>query len=252
MIFNVYIYQNKINGKMYVGYTENFKKREAQHKYANIKSSMFHDAIKKYGWDNFKLLSLIELNSYEEMVNKEKEMIKNLGTFGEWGYNLTEGGDGMYLGFHHKEETKKRISTTMLGKQNCLGNILSDEHKQNISNSNKKVIHTEEWNKKVGDAHRGKIVTEETRKRMSKAQTGKVLSQEARDNMSKARTGKKMSEQACINNSLSKMGHIVTEETRQKLREANLGKHHSEETKRKQSESMKKTISLKKLKNKEK
>jgi group I intron endonuclease len=106
--FFVYIYQNQINGKMYVGATTSFKRRLKSHRNADGSTLAFHGSIKKYNWGNFKLLNLIKLNSFEEMLLKEIEMIKNLGTFGEWGYNLTLGGEGSF-GRKNTEETLKKM-----------------------------------------------------------------------------------------------------------------------------------------------
>lgn len=44
---------------------------------------------------------------------------------------------------------------------------LSEEHKRKISEANKKVIHTEEWNMKVSDARAGKPLSEEHKKKLS-------------------------------------------------------------------------------------
>jgi len=242
----VYIYENQINSKYYVGKTINFRRRENDHK--NTKNNTyFHNAIKKHGWENFKLISLIELNSKEEMNELEMLMIEDLNSFGVKGYNLTPGGDGMYIGFHHKEETKKQISKSMKGKQNCLGNKLSEEHKQNISDGNKKVEHTEEWNRKVGDAHRGKIVTEDTKKKMSKAKKGKSINRIKPGHTAWNKGLTKETDERVAKVAKSLKGHVVSIETKQKIREKRKLQIITEETKKKMSESMKKTLALKKL-----
>lgn len=55
----IYCYTNKINNKKYVGQTNNPERRQREHKSNafNEKSvnygSVFHKALRKYGWENF-------------------------------------------------------------------------------------------------------------------------------------------------------------------------------------------------------
>lgn len=89
-----YIYKitNKVNGKSYIGqtrYTIEFRWRQHQHKKDN---TYFHNAIKKYGAENFIVEQLEECDT--SLLN-EREIfyIAKYDTFNN-GYNLTIGGDG--------------------------------------------------------------------------------------------------------------------------------------------------------------
>lgn len=89
-----YIYKitNKVNGKSYIGqtrYTVEFRWRQHIHKKDN---TYFHNAIHKYGIQNFTVETLEECN-YEDLNSKEIFYIAKYNTFNE-GYNLTIGGDG--------------------------------------------------------------------------------------------------------------------------------------------------------------
>lgn len=89
-----YIYKitNKVNGKSYIGqtrYTIEFRWRQHIHKKDN---TYFHNAIKKYGVDNFIVEKLEECN-IEDLNEKEIYYIAKYNTFKD-GYNLTIGGDG--------------------------------------------------------------------------------------------------------------------------------------------------------------
>lgn len=98
-----YIYKitNLINNKIYIGQTKHtieqrFKSHVKQAK-ANIKSdhSILHEAIRKYGEENFKTEFLDEACSKEELDIKEKYWIKELKSQNKnIGYNITQGGDG--------------------------------------------------------------------------------------------------------------------------------------------------------------
>lgn len=89
-----YIYKitNKVNGKSYIGqtrYTIEFRWRQHLHKKDN---TYFHNAIRKYGADNFIIEKLEECN-IEDLNEKEIYYIAKYNTFKD-GYNLTIGGDG--------------------------------------------------------------------------------------------------------------------------------------------------------------
>lgn len=90
----VYLITNLINNKKYVGITNNYKKRWANHKCSNSMSMPIAQAIKKYGPDDFKF-ELIESNvPIDEIDEKEKYYIKlyNTLTKNGYGYNVAEGG----------------------------------------------------------------------------------------------------------------------------------------------------------------
>lgn len=88
----IYKITNKVNGKSYIGqtrYTIEFRWRQHQHKKDN---TYFHNAIKKYGIDNFSIEVLEECN-VEDLNSREIFYIAKYDTFHN-GYNLTLGGDG--------------------------------------------------------------------------------------------------------------------------------------------------------------
>lgn len=88
----IYKITNKVNGKSYIGqtrYTIEFRWRQHQHKKDN---AYFHNAIKKYGAENFIVEQLEECN-VEDLNNREIYYIAKYNTFQD-GYNLTIGGDG--------------------------------------------------------------------------------------------------------------------------------------------------------------
>lgn len=93
----IYCFTNKINKKKYIGQSFNIKDRINQHKYrANcINDSGYnmplHHAIRKYGWDNFKI-TIIERCQLDELDNREKYWIKKLNTLSPNGYNILIGG----------------------------------------------------------------------------------------------------------------------------------------------------------------
>lgn len=103
-MYYIYKYTNKINGKIYIGQTNDLQKRFNGHKSEafNIKSNgyylPFHCAIRKYGMNNFSYEVLEEIADGEskDFINDREiyfiEHFHSLTT--ENGYNLTKGGDG--------------------------------------------------------------------------------------------------------------------------------------------------------------
>lgn len=88
----IYKITNKVNGKSYIGqtrYTVEFRWRQHQHKKDNV---YFHNAIHKYGVENF-LVETLEECDYKDLNSREIFYIAKYNTFKD-GYNLTIGGDG--------------------------------------------------------------------------------------------------------------------------------------------------------------
>lgn len=107
----VYMHQNKINGKKYIGLTSQnifYRFREDGNGYKHC--SYFYNAIQKYGWNNFEHKVLLENLSKKEACEKEKYFIKLYSSNkSDYGYNLTSGGDGV-CGYKHTIEERKKIS----------------------------------------------------------------------------------------------------------------------------------------------
>ncbi len=120
-MFYVYIIQNNINLKVYVGKTNDPKVRFLDHKKTAERGftkgrktfSVIHKAIRKYGIGSFSFQLLEEFDNERDCLDAEKFWIEllrtNVNKFGnEYGYNLTDGGDGI-SGWHHTSEAKIKI-----------------------------------------------------------------------------------------------------------------------------------------------
>lgn len=117
----IYKVTNLINGKIYIGKTtQKINIRRNQHKYSALKTnskSVFHKAIRKYGWDKFEWSVIDKADSEEELNNKESYWIRYYDTYLK-GYNLTYGGDGSvgykpskeYFEKIHKKPTNAKLS----------------------------------------------------------------------------------------------------------------------------------------------
>ena len=85
------------NSKFYIGVTTKpIEERILGHKKAaRFKSSLVGRAIGKFGEHNIKTEVLFCCSSKEEMLRREKESIILFNSKHPFGYNLTDGGDGI-------------------------------------------------------------------------------------------------------------------------------------------------------------
>jgi len=97
----IYKITNIINGKIYIGVTRHsIEKRLIQHKSdaKRRKQCRLHNAMMKYGVDNFtiELIESIQTSDYNVATNREIENIKIYKSLDKTiGYNMTVGGEGV-------------------------------------------------------------------------------------------------------------------------------------------------------------
>lgn len=143
MTCGIYMIQNKLNNKMYIGQAVDIEKRWNDHIW-NLNNKRnenrhFINAWYKYEEENFKFTILLEckesdLNMYEEYY------IFELMTYDpRVGYNKNYGGDSG----RPTEEAKRKISESAKGKQ------LSEETKRKLSEARKGKHHSEETKRKM-------------------------------------------------------------------------------------------------------
>lgn len=115
----LYEHRNKINGKRYIGITNNITKRWCGKGKHYDGCPYFWAAIQKYGWDNFEHKVLIYDLTREEASGLEKHFIERFKTRDKaFGYNLAEGGTDAptMLGKHHSKETREKMRSSALGR----------------------------------------------------------------------------------------------------------------------------------------
>jgi group I intron endonuclease len=109
----IYVIENKVNKKKYVGKTKNFRVRLSQHQSAIKENSTrkindhLRNAIKKYGKENF-TFKVLEVCKLKDCSKRELYWIKKLdSTNRDKGYNIRlDSSTGMIC----SEETSKKIS----------------------------------------------------------------------------------------------------------------------------------------------
>lgn len=96
-MIGIYKITNKINGKIYIGQSNNIKRRFSEHQTKGTTSRIPLDvAIQKYGKENFDY-EILEECTLEQLNEKEKYWIQYFNSI-ENGYNLSEGGDQQSIG----------------------------------------------------------------------------------------------------------------------------------------------------------
>lgn len=205
----VYAFYCKITRKYYIGQTMrsmNIRVKEHLKKSESVTKNHFHNALHKYGIDNFeiKILHTVEKECKSELV----EELNDLETFEitahdslNNGYNSNSGGKRYVL----SQKLKDLLSESHKGIE------FSPEHRKHLSEANI-------GNPKLINSLRGRIVTDETRKKISESVKRSYTEEHKRKTSEKTK------------------GMVVSEETKEKLRQFNLGKHCSDETRRKLGE----------------
>lgn len=95
--FRIYMVTCLKSGKRYIGITsQTVEKRWARHcAHANKGDGFYlHRAIRKHGRENFKVEQIGAADSRDEACDLERSLIAQYSSFGEGGYNLTQGGEG--------------------------------------------------------------------------------------------------------------------------------------------------------------
>lgn len=137
--YKVYCHTLKSDGRQYYGITCQSILNRWRCNGNGYKTSLhFYRAIKKYGWNAFEHELIIDGLSKTNAEKMEIFLINEHKTYDDTkGFNIAKGGRSN-SGFHQTEETRKRISEKMKGKETWnKGKHLSEDHKQKISKANK-------------------------------------------------------------------------------------------------------------------
>lgn len=195
----VYMHTNKINNKVYVGITSRDPKDRWGYKgnhYRQDRQPVFYNAIQLYGWDNFEHIIFAEHLTEKEAKHMEILLIalykSNCRRYRdpEYGYNMTDGGDGI-TGNALSEETKQKLRECQIKRfQNSEEreklSILAKERFKDPTNHPRYGTH---WKKEDHPMY-GKYHTEESKKKNSESHKKENLSLETRQRMSNAKRGK--------------------------------------------------------------
>jgi group I intron endonuclease len=176
--YTIYRATNKINGKVYIGFTANWPQRINGHnydrRYGNAENKAFYNAINKYGWDAFEWDAIYQSHDYAHtltvmephFINEHRSWVgfKNCN-----GYNITRGGEGC-SGY------KRSLELIESHRQKMKGRKFTPEHVAKRIASFKQTMAGK-------GTFFGKIHTEASKEKMRLAQLGKPKSEEHKQAM---------------------------------------------------------------------
>ena len=90
MTIGIYMFTNNINGMSYIGQSKNIERRYKEHMTRNGEKTLFHEALKKYGKENFSF-SVLEECLEKDLNYKEMQYIRIKKTLFPYGYNVSAG-----------------------------------------------------------------------------------------------------------------------------------------------------------------
>ena len=243
----IYLAWCEASQKGYVGFTFDLDRRKMGHKRDAEDGSplLFHNAIRKHGWDAFEWSILYEddeESDREWMGWWERKFIKKLNTKMPNGYNMTDGGDGGAMEF--SEDHRRKISE----KSREYWSDEKNRRKQSFTLTG--LPKPEGFGEKVGKSQKGREVSLESRAKMSAAKKGKPgpkHSEETKKMMSEKCKGRSFPPGAlekalaalAVSPTRGMTGKKHSEKTKEKISKKHLGKKLSEETKKKISETVK-------------
>jgi group I intron endonuclease len=214
-MYSIYIIQNKINNRMYIGKTNNFDKRIYRHLYElrNNKHHCIHlqRAWNKYGEENFTYFEALN-NLTEEQVKEYEEYLID-----------------KYYGFLYN-----------VSKQSSGGDLISYHPNLDQIKEKHSVNGTKWWESK---SEKEKEEFAEKFKGENNAMFGKTHSQEARLKISKVQKGRKMSEEQRLTVSKNQRKRFSDPKEREKVSERNRKRYQNPEERIKTSEANKKRYS---------
>jgi group I intron endonuclease len=139
-------------------------------------------------------------------------------------------------GVMHSEEFKKKVSESLIGNQRLLGHVHTKESRQQMSLHNRHAV----WMK-------GKHHSEKTKRKMSEARMGHTMPDVTRCGLAKANIGRVLSVETRNKISKARIGTVMSDDVRRVVSKSLLGNQHakgktwklSEETKHNMSEAQK-------------
>lgn len=111
----IYILINNINGKFYIGQTRNSLYKRFQNHSTSKRCPIIHNAIRKYGKENFTILQIDQANNVNELNKKEEAWINQMQPH----YNIIKNGTSFYYS------------------ENILKTITNERRNRNVNNNKK-------------------------------------------------------------------------------------------------------------------
>jgi group I intron endonuclease len=170
----VYVITCSVNGKRYVGVTSRADRFSTHCRNALTgRSGALYNAIRKYGEGGFTYSTLCRCTNVKTAKLLEQKYIKKLNTRAPYGYNLTNGGDGL-VGLKHARKTRRVMAEIHTERQK------DPELRARTSCAMKAYKKTPEHRAKIAAALTGRKLSAATRAKISSKLTGRKQSLETK------------------------------------------------------------------------
>ena len=158
LVGGVYLWINRVNGKMYVGSSINLYPKMSRY-FTNNAHGIIGQALLKYGLEGFVLVIFLVPDASPDLVLAlEQSVLDGCVCV----YNISPTAKSP-AGVKHSEESKAKISAALKGKRSALkGRKRSDETKAKISAAMKAAGHPN-YGKNLSDEHKAKISAKNTK-----------------------------------------------------------------------------------------
>jgi group I intron endonuclease len=198
----IYVVENTINNKYYIGQTKEPSIREKRHLRGDSCSKLLNRAVVKYGAEKFEFV-LLEVCADQEVTDlREIYWIEQLGTLAPPGYNLSKGGGGI-SGYRFSLEQRLNLSRALKGLKR------SEETRDKISRSKRGRKNPMYGRSGIDSPTFGRKHSEATREKLRQLSLGRRHSEETKEKLRVLSGG--------TNNPM--FGKKHSEETRRKMRE---------------------------------
>jgi group I intron endonuclease len=147
-MMGIYKITNKVNGKYYIGSSNDIKRRFGHHK-SNLKNNRhsnqyLQNAWNKYGKKQFEF-SVIEEVIESDLLIKEQEYLNDALNKNQKIYNISKIAGSPMAGLNHTKQVKKLLSEKLSGENHPhYGKPVSEEWRKKISDSRKRFSNEEE------------------------------------------------------------------------------------------------------------
>ena len=206
-----YIYKvlNGLNGKVYIGKTNDLDRRKVEHfseATRDRRNSHLYNAIRKYGEEHFTFHVVAEFQHEERAYEAERFLIAFFdSTNRRVGYNNTLGGDGVRPTSKERERRSQHGKTRTGPRNPFYGRVHTPETKAKIAKSRRKYVgpkhplwgqrHSDETRQRISEAKRGWRMGDAQRQQVSqrhrgeRSSTAKVTNAQAKEIRQKRESG---------------------------------------------------------------
>lgn len=222
----VYKITNLVNGKIYIGSTNNLSKRRNEH-FCLLRQNKHSNPYLQNAWDKYGeqafIFEVLELVLLMSLTAREQYWLNKLLPFGRKGYNIARDALSPQLGRSPSPEIREKIRQAKLGKE------VSPETREKLRQTHLGRKASPETIAKIRQARLRQKITPETIEKVRQFHLGRKRSPEVGEKIRQAKLGKKRTPETIEKVRQANLGKKRTPEHIEKVRRANLGRKNTPE-----------------------